>query len=73
MINTFFFENGAVYEIMSQNMVEPEGPQMTSQCGPYELHTGQASLHARMGMHTRAHTHTHTIIYVIFVSFPRQQ
>ena len=35
-----FFENRAVYEIMSKNVVEPEGPQMTSQYGAYALHTG---------------------------------
>jgi hypothetical protein len=29
-----------VYEIMSKNTVEPEGPQMTSQYGAYELHAG---------------------------------
>ena len=41
MFNNFFFsENRAVYEIMSKNMVEPEGPQMTSQYGAYELHAG---------------------------------
>ena len=36
----FFFENRAFYEIMSKNMVKPEGPQMTSQYGAYELHAG---------------------------------
>jgi hypothetical protein len=35
-----FFENRAVYEVMSRNMVEPEGPQMTSQHGAYQLHAG---------------------------------
>jgi hypothetical protein len=40
MFNDFCFENRAVYEIMSKNVVEPEGPQMTSQYGAYELHTG---------------------------------
>jgi hypothetical protein len=34
------FENHAVYEIMSKNVVEPEGPQMTSQYGAYLLHAG---------------------------------
>jgi hypothetical protein len=29
----FFFENNTGYEIMLKNMVEPEGPQMTSQYG----------------------------------------
>ena len=32
---------------MSKNMVDPEGPQMASQCGAYELRTGYARLHAR--------------------------
>jgi hypothetical protein len=36
----FFRKSRAVYEIMSKNMVEPEGPQMTSQYGAYELHAG---------------------------------
>jgi hypothetical protein len=40
MFRNFFFENRAVYEIMSKNMVEPEGPQMTSQYGAYELRGG---------------------------------
>ena len=37
---TFFSENRTVYEIISKNMVEPEGPQITSQYGAYELHAG---------------------------------
>jgi hypothetical protein len=37
MINNFFFENKAVYEIMSKNIVKPEGPQATSQYGTYAL------------------------------------
>jgi hypothetical protein len=36
----FFFENRAVYETMSKNIVEPEGQQMTSQYGAYELQAG---------------------------------
>jgi hypothetical protein len=35
------YENRAVYEIMSKNVIEPEGPQMTSQYGAYALHAGQ--------------------------------
>jgi len=31
MLNNFFPENWAVYEIMSKNMVEPDTPQMTIQ------------------------------------------
>ena len=46
-------------------MVETEGPQMTSQCGAYELHAGKARLHARTRMHmpTRPGTHTHARAY----------
>jgi hypothetical protein len=40
MFNNFVFENRALYEIMSKNMVEPEGSQMTPQYGVYELHAG---------------------------------
>ena len=60
--NKFFSENRAVYEIMSKYMVEFEGLEMTSQYGAYELHVGQARLHALTRMHTppRAHTHSHT-------------
>jgi hypothetical protein len=36
----FFLENRVVYEIMSKNMVLPEGTQMTSQHGTYELNAG---------------------------------
>ena len=34
------FKNLAIYEIISKNVVEPEGPHMTSQYGTYELHAG---------------------------------
>jgi hypothetical protein len=34
----FFSENCAIYEIRSKNVMEPEGPQMTSQYGAYMLH-----------------------------------
>jgi hypothetical protein len=40
MFSNFFFENCSRYEIMWKNIVEPEGPQMTSQHGAYELHAG---------------------------------
>jgi hypothetical protein len=55
---------------MSNNVVETDGAQMTSQYGAYALHTELARLHARMRMHTstrsgthmeaRTYTHTHT-------------
>jgi hypothetical protein len=40
LCSTFFFDNRARYEIMSKKAVEPEGPQMTSQYGAYDLHAG---------------------------------
>jgi hypothetical protein len=52
---------------MSKNVVETEGPQMTSQYGAYALHAGLARLHARMRMHTPTRTHAHTDQYVILV------
>jgi hypothetical protein len=38
-------ENGTVYEIMWKNVVETEGPQMTSQHGAYALRAGLAYVH----------------------------
>jgi hypothetical protein len=53
MFNNFFSsENRTVYEIMSKNIVETEGPQMTSQHGTYALRAGLARLYARMCMNT---------------------
>jgi hypothetical protein len=40
MVNIFFSENCAVYEIMLKNMVEPVGLQITSQYGSYEFYAG---------------------------------
>jgi hypothetical protein len=40
MLNNFFPESRAVYEITSKKMVEPEGPQITPQYGAYALHAG---------------------------------
>jgi hypothetical protein len=82
-----FSENHTVYEIMSKNVVETEGPQMTSQYGAYAFRAGVARLYARMrmhtptrlGTHTRARTHartrknTHTDQYVMLIVFPQQQ
>jgi hypothetical protein len=65
--NIFFSENRAVYEIISKNLVEPDGRQM-SQYGTYELHAGLQRLHARTRMSTpsrlgtRTHTHSQTRI-----------
>jgi hypothetical protein len=35
MFNNFFSENRTVYEIIPKNVVETEGPHMTSQHGAY--------------------------------------
>jgi hypothetical protein len=40
IFNNFSFYYRADYEIMSKNMVQPEGPQMTSQYGAYPLRAG---------------------------------
>jgi hypothetical protein len=68
---------------MSKNIVETEGPQMTSQHGAYALRAGLGRLYARMRMHaptrqgTRMHArtrnHTHTDQYVTITAFPQQQ
>ena len=39
MFNNFFFENRAIYDIMSKKM-EPQEPKMTSKHSAYELHAG---------------------------------
>jgi hypothetical protein len=54
-----FFENHTVYELMSKNEVEIEGPQMTSQYGAYALHAEKANLNSRTPMYTRPGTHMH--------------
>jgi hypothetical protein len=59
MFNNFFSENGTVYEIMSKNVVDSEGPQMTSQYGAYALHAGLARPHALIPMHTPTLLDTH--------------
>jgi hypothetical protein len=69
MFSNFFPENRTVYEIMSKNIVETEGPQM-SQHGAYALRAGLARLYARMRLHTstrprnymHASMHTQTIM-----------
>ena len=55
-----FFENRTVYELMSKNEVEIEGPQMTSQYGAYALHAQKASLNSRTPRHPHARTYTQT-------------
>ena len=59
MFNNFFSENRTVNETMSKNLVETEGPQMTSQHGAYALRAGLAKLHVRMRMHTSTCPGTH--------------
>jgi hypothetical protein len=77
--NNFFSDNRTVYEIMSKNMVETEGRQITSQYGAYALQAVWARLHARTRMHTPTHpgthtrTHAQTNKYVILIAFPQQQ
>ena len=69
---------------MSKNVVQPEGPQMTSQYGAYELRAGIARLYAlcaftrpRVRVLTRTHARTRkhalTDQYVILIAFPQQQ
>ena len=81
LCSTTFSENRTVYEIMSKNLVETKGPQITSQYGACALLAGLARLYACMRMHacmharTHAHTqkHAHTDQYVILIAFPQQQ
>jgi hypothetical protein len=57
--NFFFSENCTVYEMMSKNIVETEGPQMTSQYNAYALCAGLERLYACMHMHTPMCPGTH--------------
>ena len=54
---------------MLKNVVETEGPQMTSQYGAYALRAGLARLYARM----RMRKHAHADQYVILTAFAQQQ
>ena len=68
---------------MSKNMVDTEGPQMTSQYGAYALNAGSARPYELMRMHTptrpgthmHAHMrkHAHTDQYVTIIAFPQQR
>ena len=60
MLSNFFPENRTICGIMSKNVVETEGPQMTSQYGAYVLRAGLARLYAHMHMSTCPGTHMHT-------------
>jgi hypothetical protein len=82
---TFFSENYAVYETLSKNIVEPEGPQETIwrrvACWISEAICTKA--HGRVHALTPTHMHaltlkracanTHAQKYVIFIAFSRQQ
>ena len=79
-VQLFSKKKCTVYQIMSKNLVETEGPQMTSQHGVYALHAGLQRLHARMRMYLskrhgtqlrRARTHacTHRPISNTYCSF----
>ena len=80
MSKRFFFENRAVYEIMSKNLVEPKGPQMTiqrrvacwiSRATRVEAHAAPAPVHRHP--HTNAHAltraRTQTQKYAIRIAF----
>jgi hypothetical protein len=62
---------------MSKNVVEPEGPQMSSQYAAYAFHAGYARLHARTSIDTptrqgmaRTRGCTHTQICNIYCFSP---
>jgi hypothetical protein len=70
-----FSENRTVYEIVSKNVVEPEGLQMTSQYGTYPLHAGLERRYILIRTHmptppdTHMHARKHTHKYVILIAF----
>ena len=82
--SNIFLENGAVYEIMSKNLMESERTQMSirRRLAFWISKATRAGVHARARapphthMHTRtpsrarAHRHTHTQRYVILIAFP---
>jgi hypothetical protein len=70
MFSSFF---SIITPFMSKNMVQPEGPQITSQYGAYELHINkQDYVHARACTCPRSRAqHTHQ--YVILAVFSRQR
>jgi hypothetical protein len=59
MFNNYFPVNGAVYKIMSKNVMETVGTQMTSQHGAYALQARLARLQASMRTPTRLSTQMH--------------
>ena len=59
LFNNFFPENRTVYEIMSNNVVETEGSQMTSQYGAYALRATCTYAHAHDHAPGYPHARTH--------------
>ena len=82
LCSIMFFENRVVYEIMSMNVVEPEGPHKTNvtiwrilfACWVSKATCTHAHARAHAPGHPRTHarTHTHTQKYIILNAFPRQ-
>jgi hypothetical protein len=78
-----FSENHAVYEIMSKNIVDREGPQIVTIWRmrlEYWISKGtsthaQAAAHASRHPHARSqkHTHAHTNKYIILIAFTQQK
>jgi hypothetical protein len=65
VLNNFYSENRAIYEIMWKNNVETDRPQMTKWRMRFAYWITNAT-------HTHTHTHTHTEC-VIVIAFPRQK
>ena len=61
-----FLENRTVCEMMSKNIVDTEGPQMTSQYGAYAFRYW-------IGKATCTCAHAHRDQYVTLIAFPLQQ
>jgi hypothetical protein len=70
-----FSESRAVLWDKAEHVVEPEGPQMTSQhtrCMLDKQGYMHEDAHAQAPGYTHTHTHTHTHKYVTLIDFPRQ-
>ena len=67
------FRKSQFYEIMSKNMVEPEGPSMTSQHGSQALHAGLARLPTHTSTRPGTHVHARTHHLILLIAFPQQQ
>ena len=65
--NFFFSENRTIYEIMWENMVEPERPQMTVQYDACALHARQIRLDTLKICNTydahQSYFHTYIVLY----------